>query len=610
MGKGRVSGSRKESETKYKVIFELAPVGISVINSERKIIKANRYLEKVARITRDELINGKYNIRKYLNNKGIEMPLNEMPSSLALNENRVVKDVEIGIITSDNEIFWTEVSAAPLDEDARHAVVITHDITEKKLLRNKLTECEIRGRVLYENSLDAILLINPDFTIYDANPAACKMLEMTEDIICSFRINDLFAASGNSVENALKTDSFNGRDMGGFYMIKKNGIKFPVEISTLITKNTKGDPLTGVIIRDISDQKIAEEKLMESEEKYRLLSEQSGLGIGLYSPDGKILYFNKKALSNIGGTMQDYSGKSLTEVFGDKQGKKFISRIRKVIKTGKSYDYEDNIQTPTGKIWYLSNQTGVCNKRGELIGVQVLAQDITERKKTEEKFIKATRELRELTYHLQDVREDERAKIAQDLHDDFGQRLTALKIEASSLRLKIDNPSADIEKKIDDILDQIDGTIESARRISSGMRPSILDHLGIAAAIEWQVNEFTKSTGIISTISITSGEIKIDNRISITMFRILQEALTNIAKHSKATQIEVSLKSNPEWLYLSIHDNGTGITRRRINNPKSFGLKGMKERAISYGGILKISCIKGKGTHVLLKMPNKFLCHD
>jgi PAS domain S-box-containing protein len=322
------------------------------------------------------------------------------------------------------------------------------------------------------------------------------------------------------------------------------------------------------------------------------------------------LYFNKKALSNLGGTMQDYSGKSLTEVFGEKQGKKFLSRIRKVIKKGKSLDYEYNMQTPTGKIWYLSNQTRVCNKSGELIGVQVLAQDITERKKTEEKLIKATRDLRELTYHLQDVREDERAKIAQDLHDDFGQRLTALKIEASSLRLKIDKPSEAIEKKLDDILDQIDGTIESARRISSGMRPSILDNLGIAAAIEWQVNEFTKSTGIISTISITSGITKIDNRISTTLFRILQEALTNIAKHSKATQIEVSLKTNTEWLYLNIQDNGSGITRRRINNPKSFGLKGMKERAISSGGILKISCIKGKGTHVLLKIPNKLLCHD
>jgi PAS domain S-box-containing protein len=610
MGKGIISGSGKENETKYKVLFELAPIGISIVNSERRIVEANRYLEKVARISRDELISGKYNIRKYLNSKGTEMQLNEMPSSLALNENRVVKDVEIGITTGDDEIFWTEVSAAPLNEDARLAVVITQDITEKKILWNKLTECEIRRRILYENSLDAILLINPDFTIYDANPAACKMLEMTENIICSLRIGDLFAASDHSVENFLKTDSFKGKDQGGFYMIKKNGIKFPVEISTLITKNAIGDPLTGVIIRDISDQKIAEEKLMEIEEKYRLLSEQSGLGIGLYSPDGKVLYFNKKALSNIGGNMQDYSGKSLTELFGDKQGKKFISRIRKVIKKGKSLEFEDKIQTPNGKFWYLSNQTSVCNKRGELIGVQVLAQDITERKKTEEKLIKASRDLRELSYHLQDVREAERAKIAQDLHDDFGQRLTALKIEASSLRLKIDNPSEDIEKKINDILDQIDGTIESARRISSGMRPSILDHLGIAAAIEWQVNEFTKSTGIISTLSITSGIKKIDTRISTTLFRILQEALTNIAKHSKATQIEVSFKANTEWLYLNIQDNGTGITRRRINNPKSFGLKGMKERAISIGGILKISCIKGKGTHVLLKIPNKFLCHD
>ena len=610
MGKGRISGSRKENETKYKVLFELAPIGISIVDSERRIIEANRYLEKVARITRDELINGKYNIRKYLNSNGTEMQLNEMPSSLALNEKRIVKDVEIGIISRDNETFWVEVSAAPLNEDGRLAVVITQDITEKKLLRNKLSECEIRSKVLYENSLDAILLINPDFTIYDANPAACKMLGMTEDVICSFSINDLFVASDQSVENALKADSIKRRDWGEFYMTKTNGIKFPVEISSLLTKNMMGDPLTGVIIRDISDQKIAEDKLMESEVKYRLLSEQSGLGIGLYSPEGKILYFNKKALSNIGGTIEDYSGKSLKEVFGNKLGEKYISRIRKALKTGKSYDYEDYIQTPTGKIWFFTNQTSVCNNRGEVIGVQVLAQDITEKKKTEEKLKKATRELRELTHHLQDVRENERGEMARDLHDDFGQRLTALKMDASWLRSKIANPSTEIVKKLNSILVQIDSTIESVRRISSGLRPSILDNLGIVAAIEWQVSEFTKSTGIISTVSTTPQEIKIDNKISISIFRILQEALTNIVKHSNATQIAVSLKSDKEWLYLSIQDNGIGIARGKHINQKYFGLIGMKERAIANGGILKISCVKGNGTHVLLKIPNKFLCHD
>jgi len=605
MGKGRISKSREENEIKYKVLFELAPIGISVIDSKRRIIEANKYLEKVARISSDELINGKHNIRKYLNSNGTEMNLNEMPSSLALNENRIVKDVEIGIINSDNEIFWTEVSAAPLDEDARHAVVITHDITEKKFLQNKLAECEIKHRVLYENSLDAILLISSDYSIYDANPAACKMFEITEDKLCSRSLSDLFDTSDQTIADALKADLVLGRFFGEFYMIKNNGVKFPVEISTLITKNTMGNPLTGVIIRDISDQKLVEEKLKESEEKYRFLSEQSGLGIGLYSPEGEILYFNKKALSNIGGTIEDYSGKSLREVFGDKLGRIYLSRIRKVVKTGKSYDFEDSMQTPTGKLWFLTNQTRVCNNRGEVIGVQVLAQDITEKKKTEEKLKKATEELRELTNHLQEVRENERGKMAQDLHDDFGQRLTALKMEASWLRSKIDNPSTDIVKKLNDILVQIDNTIESVRRISSGLRPSILDHLGITAAIEWQVSEFTKSTGVISTVSFTPGEIDIDNKISISIFRILQEALTNIIKHSKATQIEVSLKSHTDWLILSIQDNGIGIVRADKNHKKYFGLRGMKERALATGGILKISCVKGKGTHVLLKIPMK-----
>ncbi len=348
---------------------------------------------------------------------------------------------------------------------------------------------------------------------------------------------------------------------------------------------------------------IMEEELRGSEEKYRLLSEQSGVGVGLYSPEGKILYFNTRALENIGGKLEDYSGKSLIEVFGKKAGTKYINRLREKIRLKKNLVFEDYIESPTGKYWFSSSHSLVCNSKGEVIGVQVVSHDISDRKLFEEQLSQTTQELRELTRHLVEVREEERTLIARDLHDDLGQKLSALNMDISWLKSRIGVQSRTVENKFHQMSLLVTDTIESIQRISYGLRPSILDDLGLVPAIEWQIREFGKKSGIRTSFLHAPQNISFNGKISLVVFRIVQEALTNVARHSGATRVIVRVKFNDNLLEVSIKDNGSGINEKEVESSKSFGLIGMRERASVIGGELTIASNDRTGTIVSLSIP-------
>jgi PAS domain S-box-containing protein len=376
---------------------------------------------------------------------------------------------------------------------------------------------------------------------------------------------------------------------------KRTGMFTPVRIKVL---EILGDNLAIALAKFKM-----EEELLSSEEKYRLLAEQSDVGVGFYSPEGMILYFNTQALKNMGGKAEDYIGKSLIEVFGKKEGTRFINRIREEIRLNKSLVFEDYFESPTGKYWFSSSHSVVCNSKGEVIGVQVVSHDISERKLFEEKLNQATLELRELTRHLLDVREEERTLIARDLHDDLGQKLTALNMDISWLKSRIGVQSRTVENKFHQMSLLISGTIESIQKLSYGLRPSILDDLGLIPAIEWQTRDFGKASGIKTKFFQSPQNLSFNGKISLVVFRIVQETLTNVARHSGATRVVVRLNFEDNLLEVSIKDNGKGIDQKEIESSKSFGLIGMRERVSAIGGELKITSSKGEGTIVALSVP-------
>lgn len=226
-----------------------------------------------------------------------------------------------------------------------------------------------------------------------------------------------------------------------------------------------------------------------------------------------------------------------------------------------------------------------------------------ERERAEEKLRSSHEQLRALNSHLQYVREEERTRIAREVHDELGQALTGLKLDLSWLAGRLPGGARLQRRKIKAMSTLIDSTIHAMRRVVTELRPGILDSLGLVAAIEWQANEFQERSGIFCEVRVELKELALDAELTTVCFRIFQETLTNIIRHAKATQVKVNLSHQGDALLLTVRDNGRGISEKEIVDTGSIGLIGMRERAAQVGGEVLFFGLPGEGTTVNMRLP-------
>jgi signal transduction histidine kinase len=229
--------------------------------------------------------------------------------------------------------------------------------------------------------------------------------------------------------------------------------------------------------------------------------------------------------------------------------------------------------------------------------------DRRERQRAEEKLRRSLDQLRALTTYLQYVREEERTRIAREVHDELGQALTGLKLDMSWLGARLSRNARAVQDKVKTMVDHIDETIQTVRRIATELRPGILDSLGLVAALEWQANEFQSRTGIPCQVVASVDDSQLQQQFATVFFRIYQEALTNIIRHAKATRVDVRLAEEGRALVLTVKDNGRGISEDEIANTRSIGLVGMRERAMLIGGEITLHGAPGNGTTMTLRVP-------
>jgi PAS domain S-box-containing protein len=242
------------------------------------------------------------------------------------------------------------------------------------------------------------------------------------------------------------------------------------------------------------------------------------------------------------------------------------------------------------------------DREGRIIGHFGIQRDVTDRRQAENEVLRSRQELRDLTARLQMVREEERTSLAREVHDELGQALTGLKIDLAWLKPRVADRTA-LAERVQSIIVRIDGAMDTVRRIATDLRPSVLDDLGLVAAVEWQTQDFGRSTGITAQLEVQSTYPELDQDCATTAFRILQETLTNVARHAHATRVNIELRVSAEELMLEIRDNGRGITEAELGSPRSLGLIGSRERALACGGELTIRGIWNQGTTVLLRIP-------
>jgi len=219
------------------------------------------------------------------------------------------------------------------------------------------------------------------------------------------------------------------------------------------------------------------------------------------------------------------------------------------------------------------------------------------------KLLESQTELRKLSQQLIQIAEQERTRISREIHDQLGQSLTAIKMELRSAQKRLGADQPGVLEKLNAISALADETIQTVRRIATGLRPGILDDFGLEAAVEWQLQEFEQRSGIHCELTSALDETKLDADRSTAAFRILQEALTNVARHAGATEVMVELTTDIERFMLTVQDNGQGIQEDQQSGTTSLGLFGMRERAMQLGGFVEITSTEGQGTTVTLTLP-------
>ena len=278
------------------------------------------------------------------------------------------------------------------------------------------------------------------------------------------------------------------------------------------------------------------------------------------------------------------------------------ARWRKFFDTGHYHSETDERRLDGSPMRIEGDYIVIYDESGRIAGHFGIQRDVTDRHLATEEIRASRQQLRALATRLQKVREEERTGISREIHDELGQALTGLKLDIAwmSHRLPRDH---EMRSQCVSVMERIDQTLNSVRRIATELRPSVLDQLGLEAALEWQGQEFGTRTGIEVEMQMCVDGAALPEDLGSSAFRILQESLTNVARHAKATHVRIRFVQTPTLLTLEVIDNGIGLPPQRLDETTSLGIVGMRERALAVGGSLSITGIPFSGTTVLLSVP-------
>jgi PAS domain S-box-containing protein len=345
------------------------------------------------------------------------------------------------------------------------------------------------------------------------------------------------------------------------------------------------------------------EALTRSETRYRMIVETAEEGILTIDADAHVTFTNARMARMLGHDTTDLRGRSLFE-FMDEAGRRLAEQHLERRRAGLREQFDFRFRHRDGHdVWAVVTATPLVGGDGRYAGSLSMVTDITERKRVEQELERSREELRWLAAAVENGRESERARVARELHDELGQALTGLKMDVAWLRGRVASVDAEAEARAGGTLKLIDVTVDAVRRISAELRPGVLDDLGLNAAVRWQAREFTRRTGVAVRLEGVDVIPAWRDARGTAVFRIFQEALTNVARHAQARDVLVRSRSAGGELLLDIHDDGRGFSVTAGGARRHLGLIGMEERARTIGGRIAITSDTGRGTTVTLTVP-------
>lgn len=492
-------------------------------------------------------------------------------------------------------------------------VLVSH-MTYLKNIENAFKESKERFRTIIESSPHLIVLLNTKGVVTACNSVLEDLCGCKREEIIGRHLSSLKFLRDKNIHEYTRIflSVIKNRNSESFEVEwrQKDGSRRVGVVRVRPVEENGGVLGVMAILSEITEKKSFEEKRRETERKMATLMENlPGMAYRMLNDMHWTMEFvSQGCFSLTGYRPSDLIGNrkiSFNKLIHPYDRKTVWSEILKSLKSGKPFEMIYRIITKSGEEkWVWEKGTGIFKEDGKLVSLEGFVLDISSERRAREELRKTSNELRRLANHLQSVKEDEWASIAREIHDEMSQNLTSLKMDLSllcgdSTDREVRIPSRDIKSMIS----LVDKVLQNVKQICTRLRPALLDDLGLVAAIEWQAEEFQKRSDIKCIVHFGNKDIKCDERITVTIFRIFQEALTNIIRHAEATEVRVSLREEKNRLTFIVKDNGMGIAETDISKPGSFGLIGMRERVISLGGHFEIKGKKKEGTTVTVEIP-------
>ena len=500
---------------------------------------------------------------------------------------------------------WTDEQVAMLQDLAATAVTeleLRRELNDRARVESALREGEERYRSLIDQTSDIIAVVDESGVVRYGSPSVEPVLGYdAEDLVGRKAVELVHPEDRARLHAAYRASLLDPRAAEAgveFRFQHRNGSWRVLEALGSALRHRSAGPETVLTLRDVTERRQAEAALRESEERLRLTLDAAKCGIwdwdvrtNLVTCAERVYELHGLTPDTFGGTADDF----LRVVHPDDVGR-VDEALRRALEEGADYGVEFRVVHPgTQQVrWVWTNGRVLFDDDGAPRRMLGATLDTTERRQAEEALRASHEQLRQLARRLDEVREEELTRISREIHDELGHALTALRLDLSWLVPKLRRNREPVRQKSAEMLALVDDTIDSVRRIASQLRPPVLEDLGLAAAIDARLERFAQQTGLQVELRAEAHEVPMAARRGL--YRIVQEALTNIARHAQATTVRVRLESSPARVALEIADDGVGIPPGMIADPRSLGLVGMRERAAALGADFQVDGGPGRGT--------------
>lgn len=608
---------RVQTQEIYRTLVEHSLQGLEIIQGG-EIVFANQRLADLSGYTVEELTSlSPEEVRELVHPENRDQVWENMKRRIAGEE--VSPKQEFRFLRKDGSVRWVEALANRIRFQGQPAVqVAVLDITERKVSEMALRESEFKYRDLFESAQDIILFLDQNGDILDINPRGEVLSGYSREKLLEMNvIEDLAVPEDRQVLEGVLERVVRGHKVSYDVRWKtKGGEMLHLDGSTTPRFSPEGDFITTrCILRDVTERVQAEESLKESEEKYRQLFQSATDALFLVDEDTlDILDANQTAQEMYGYTREEFLSLKAPDLSAQPD------ETRGTIQTFSAESDKEGRAEFQVPLRYHKKKDGtvmvveITVKHLELQGSRVnlsLIRDITERTMLENELRRRKGELESLTARLVEADEAQRRRFARDLHDQVGQTLSLLRFNLDRLKSRIDEEALDKKSmvaKISEAASLVDETSQSIRQVINNLRPPVLDDYGLFAALHWYVDQLENQVEMDMEVQGDSLHPRLPSRDENILYRVTQEALSNVVRHARATRVTVRLKEEKGRVTLEIADNGRGFNPVDVGmeeESRGWGLINMRERAEVIGGSFSIESEKGRGTVVQVMVPRR-----